>query len=79
MPQAIAIRTGEIRLDAFLKLANAAESGGQAKLAIQDGKVRVNGEVCQQRGRKLRAGDAVRYSGQIFTVEQMKKNTSAEK
>jgi len=69
-PVAIAIRGGFIRLDAFLKLANAVESGGHAKLEIQAGRVRVNGEVCTQRGRKLHVGDTVRYAGQTYTVTQ---------
>ncbi|MCL2298921.1 MAG: RNA-binding S4 domain-containing protein, partial [Firmicutes bacterium] len=56
----IPVQSEFIRLDAFLKLANAAESGGQAKLAIQEGRVKVNGEACLLRGRKLRMGDIVR-------------------
>jgi len=65
-PVAIEIHGGFIRLDAFLKLAGAVETGGHAKLVIQDGKVRVGGEVCLQRGRKLRPGDLVRYAGQTY-------------
>lgn len=48
-----------IRLDQFLKLSNLVGSGGEAKILIQDGLVRVNGEVEQRRGRKLQAGDKV--------------------
>ena len=48
-----------IRLDQFLKLSNLVGSGGEAKIRIQDGLVRVNGEVEQRRGRKLQAGDKV--------------------
>ncbi|MDR1464056.1 MAG: RNA-binding S4 domain-containing protein [Oscillospiraceae bacterium] len=65
----IGIRTAEIRLDALLKLANAAESGGQAKQVIQDGEVRVNGEICAQRGKKLRAGDVVGFRGERYQIE----------
>ena len=67
-PTPIPIRTDFIRLDAFLKLANAVESGGQAKVVIQEGRVRVNGEVCGERGKKLRPGDAVRFAGEGYVV-----------
>ena len=67
-PVEIKIREGFIRLDAFLKLANAVESGGHAKIEIQDGRVRVNGELCTQRGKKLKPGDAVRFSGEMYVV-----------
>ena len=69
-PVEIPIRDDFIRLDAFLKLAGAVESGGQAKQVIQDGRVRVNGEICTQRGRKLRVGDVVRYAGQVWSIPQ---------
>ena len=55
----VSITTEYIKLDALLKLANAVSSGGQAKLAIQEGEVTVNGAVCTQRGKKLRPGDVV--------------------
>ena len=57
--QDIRIHTDYIRLDALLKLAGMADTGGAAKVLIQAGKVRVNGEICTQRGRKLRPGDQV--------------------
>ncbi|MBQ9963550.1 MAG: S4 domain-containing protein YaaA [Clostridia bacterium] len=63
------IQTEFIRLDALLKLANVAQSGGQAKWMIQDGTVSVNGEVCTQRGKKIRVGDTVTVNGQTITVE----------
>jgi len=66
----IAVRTPEIRLDAFLKLANAVESGGQAKTEVQGGRVRVNGEVCLMRGKKLRAGDLVAFGGGRYQVAE---------
>jgi ribosome-associated protein len=69
-PVPIPVREGVIRLDALLKLANAVESGGQAKLEIQSGQVRVNGEICTQRGKKLLPGDCVRFAGAAFTVAQ---------
>lgn len=57
-----------IRLDALLKVTGAVETGGHAKLVIQDGEVRVNGEVCTQRGKKLRKGDTVEYRLTVTTV-----------
>ncbi len=57
--QEIRIHTDYIRLDALLKLAGMADTGGAAKVLIQAGKVRVNGEICTQRGRKLRPDDRV--------------------
>ena len=53
----IVIDTEFIKLDSALKYANAVESGGMAKMIIQDGQVQVNGEVCTMRGKKMRAGD----------------------
>lgn len=57
------IVTEFIRLDAFLKLTGIAETGGQAKALIQGGAVTVNGEICLQRGKKLRPGDRVTADG----------------
>ena len=65
----VTIQTEFIRLDALLKLANAAQTGGQAKWMIQDGTVSVNGEICTMRGKKIRAGDTVSVGGQTITVE----------
>lgn len=48
-----------IKLDSLLKLAGIADTGGIAKLMIQDGEVSVNGEICTQRGKKIRAGDVI--------------------
>ena len=67
--QTITIKTEFIRLDAFLKFAGAAGTGGEAKNRIADGQARVNGEVCTQRGRKLRPGDTVSFSGEEYLVE----------
>ena len=55
----IQIDTEFIRLDSLLKLSGGAVTGGQAKVAIQSGQVLVNGEVCTQRGKKVRPGDRV--------------------
>ena len=64
----IPVQSEFIRLDALLKLANAVESGGQAKVVIQEGRVRVNGEACLLRGKKLRVGDVVRFMGETYKV-----------
>lgn len=64
----IVINTEFIKLDSALKFANMAESGGEAKTMVQDGYVSVNGEVCTQRGRKLRDGDTVKVAGQSFRI-----------
>ena len=54
--ETIAIHTEFIKLQDFLKFAGATDTGGEAKNLIQDGQVSVNGEVCLQRGKKLRPG-----------------------
>ena len=64
----IAITTEFIKLESFLKLANAVESGGMAKNVIQDGEVFVNDEICTMRGKKLRPGDSVRFDGEVYLV-----------
>ncbi|QIR37959.1 RNA-binding S4 domain-containing protein [Tolypothrix sp. PCC 7910] len=57
-----------IKLDQFLKLMGIASTGGQAKLIILDGDVKVNGIVETRRGRKLFSGDQVTVEGQTFQV-----------
>jgi ribosome-associated protein len=58
-----------IKLDQFLKLAQIAMTGGQAKALIQSGLVKVNGEVETRRGRKLRHGDRVLVEGEELVVQ----------
>ena len=58
-----------IKLDSFLKWQNLTETGGQAKLLIQNGEVRVNGKIETRRGRKLVNGDKVTFKGKTLTVE----------
>lgn len=55
----VEISTATISLDAFLKWAGVAPTGGRAKQWIQAGQVRVNGIVERRRGRTLRPGDRV--------------------
>ena len=57
-----------IKLDSFLKMANLVSSGGEAKLIIADGQVKVNGEIELRRGRKLYPGDLVSLAGRKFSV-----------
>lgn len=64
----IKIDTDFIKLDAFLKLCGAAQTGGHAKNLILDGEVAVNGEICLARGKKLRVGDKVKFDGAVFEV-----------
>ncbi len=68
MEQIIKIDTEYIRLDALLKLAGAFETGGQAKVSIQNGEVLVNGEVCTMRGKKMREGDSAQFAGVTYRV-----------
>ena len=63
------ITTEFIRLQDLLKLASLVSTGGEAKLRILNEEVSVNGEVCTQRGRKLRPGDVVIFAGRTLTVE----------
>ena len=60
----ITITTEFIRLQDVLKLCNLVETGGEAKERIQGGEALVNGQVCTQRGKKLRPGDVVFFEGQ---------------
>ncbi len=57
--ETVKINTEFIQLQSFLKFKGIAETGGQAKEFIQDGIIRVNGEVCTARGKKIRPGDII--------------------
>ena len=65
----IRIDTEFIRLDALLKYAGLVQTGGEAKLRIQGGEVRVDGESCPQRGKKLRPGSVAELEGRRLRVE----------
>lgn len=67
--ETVKIATEFIKLDSLLKFANLCETGGMAKEAIQAGQVKVNGEVCTMRGKKIRAGDVVELAGSRLVVE----------
>lgn len=62
------ITTDFIRLDSALKLADIAGTGGMSKIIIQDGEVKVNSEICLQRGKKLRTGDSFEFNGVIYEI-----------
>ena len=64
----ITITTEFIKLQDLLKFASFVSTGGEAKIVILDEEVRVNGEVCTQRGKKIRPGDVVEFRGEELTV-----------
>ncbi len=64
----IQITTEFIRLDALLKFAALVGTGGEAKYVISEGLVKVNGEACTMRGKKLREGDIVEFAGETVKV-----------
>jgi len=66
--QQVAVQGESIRLGQLLKLAGVVETGGEAKMYIQEGKVLVNGRVETRRGRQLAAGDVVEYGGVVLEV-----------
>lgn len=65
----IHLRDDHIKLGQALKAAGLVDSGVTAKLVIQDGQVRVNGQVEVQRGKKLIAGDIVEFAGEKVRIE----------
>jgi len=64
----ISIKEDYIKLDSALKLAGLVSTGGHAKMVILDGEVKVNGEVCLMRGKKLRSGDKVEFGNNEFSI-----------
>ena len=64
--ETIEIHTEFIKLDSFLKFAGLTDTGGQAKELVLEGKVKVNGEVCTMRGKKIRPGDTVEALNRCF-------------
>ena len=67
--ETIEIKTEYIKLDALLKFAALVGSGGEAKTVVAEGLVKVNGETCTMRGKKLRAGDRVEFGGRTVVIE----------
>jgi ribosome-associated protein len=66
----IKITTDFIKLDSFLKLSGSVSTGGHAKIVITSGEVKVNGEICTMRGKKLRLGDTVEFSSNSYKIVQ---------
>lgn len=64
------IVTENIPLDKALKFSAIAGTGGQAKMLIQDGLIKVNSEVCLSRGKKLRDGDSFEFQNVIYNIKQ---------
>ena len=64
----IIINEEYIRLDNLMKYSGMCNSGGRAKFLIQNGEVKLNGEVCEMRGKKIRAGDRIEYNGRTVEV-----------
>ena len=66
--ETIKLRDEYIKLGQALKAAGLVESGVEAKYAVEDGNVKVNGEVATQRGKKLADGDVVAYKGETIKI-----------
>ena len=64
----VAIGTEFIKLQDAMKYANIVYSGGEAKTLIQEGEVKVNGEVCTMRGKKLYNGDKFEFDGVVYMI-----------
>ena len=64
----VKIQTEFIKLDSFLKFCGAASLGSEAKMYVLDELVKVNGEICTPRGKKLYRGDIVEFNGETFKV-----------
>jgi ribosome-associated protein len=63
-------KNGPLCLDQFLKLNSIAETGGQAKVMIQGGEVKLNGEIETRRRKKLSPGDVVEVTGRKWVVRE---------
>ncbi len=70
MMETIKIRDEFIKLGQLLKLAGLVESGVDAKFVIQDGLVKVNGQIETQRGKKIVAGDVVEFDGNCIKISE---------
>ena len=65
----IKIETEFIKLEQLMKFASMVQTGGEAKMLIAQGLVLVNGEICTQRGKKIRSGDQVEFDGETYRVK----------
>ena len=66
------IRTEYIKLDSLLKFAGLTGTGGEAKYVISEGLIKVNGEVCTVKGKKIYPGDTVEFAGTVLNVTAAK-------
>lgn len=66
--ETIKINEEFIRLDNLMKFSGLCNSGGRAKFLIQNGEVKLNGEVCTMRGKKIRPGDKIEYQNRMIEV-----------
>ncbi len=64
------IVTENIPLDKALKFSGIVGTGGQAKMLIQDGLVKVNGEACLSRGKKLKDGDSFEFENTVYNIKK---------
>ena len=64
----IKIETEFIKLEQLMKFASMVQTGGEAKMLINQELVLVNGEICTQRGKKIRPGDEVEFDGEKYKV-----------
>ena len=71
MEKEVRIDTEFIRLDNMMKLAGAVDTGGMAKQLIQSGQVKVNGETCLMRGKKMRPGDSFEFQGEKVILKEV--------
>ncbi len=65
----IKITTEFIKLEQLMKFADMVQTGGEAKTLINQELVLVNGEICTQRGKKIRVGDEVLFDGELYKVK----------
>ncbi len=66
--ETIKINEEFIRLDNLMKFSGLCNSGGRAKFLIQNGEVKLNGEICTMRGKKIRPGDKIEYQNRMIEV-----------
>ena len=64
----IKIDSEYIKLQDLMKFCGLVGTGGEAKIVIQNGEVKVNGEVCTMRGKKLRSGDSFEFDKKIYEI-----------
>ena len=66
--QPVAITSEFIKLESALKFANAVSTGGEAKVVILEENVKVNGDICTMRGKKLYPGDRFTFMGKEYVI-----------